>query len=66
MTIDQYNKWAKEIKERRDTIISTQQFMRMCNVYIQDMWLDTQPGFEGKSIRHKTEIMFELQGHFVK
>lgn len=67
MTIDQYNKWIIEIKDQKDILISTQQYMRLCQIFIQDVWLDTRPGFEKtKELNHKSDLMFELQGHFVK
>ncbi len=65
MTLDQYNKWSKEIRDQQDQIISQQQYMRMCQVFIQDVWLDAthDTGFD---IKNKATVMFELQGHFVK
>lgn len=66
MTIPQYTRWTKEIVEQKDLIISTQQYVRLCNVFIQDVWLDiTQPGLIDE-ITTKSKIMFDLQGHFVK
>ena len=66
MTVEQYKKWGGEIMAQKDLIISTQQYQRLCNIFIQDVWLDvTQPAFVS-AVREKAVIMFELQGHFVK
>ena len=63
MTHYQYTKWAAEIKAQKDQIISLQQYVRLCQCFIQDIWLDAKPGSE---IKHKANVMFDLQGHFVK
>lgn len=66
MTVPQYQKWADEIRKQPDLIISTQQFQRMCNVFIQDVWLDVGQPLSNTFLKNKAEIMFDLQGHFVK
>ena len=66
MTIGDYNKWSFEIRSQPDLIISTQQYMRICNVFVQDVWLDCRQIDKLDEIKVKADIMFELQGHFVK
>jgi hypothetical protein len=66
MTIPQYNKWSGEICQQQDLIISTQQYQRMCNVFIKDVWLDILDPRKAIELKAKATIMFELQGHFVK
>ena len=66
MTLLQYQKWSDEIKNQSDLIISTQQYQRFCNVFIQDVWLDCRIMPDLNGIKQKAEIMFSLQEHFIK
>ena len=62
MTIDQYQKWADEIRSQKDVIIKTQQFQRLCIVFIQDVWLDAGQPLSVTFLKNKAEVMFDLQG----
>lgn len=66
MTLDQYVKWANEIDTQSDVIIKTQQYQRMCNVFIQDVWLDVGQPMVHTFLKSKAEIMFDLQGRLLK
>jgi hypothetical protein len=66
MTLDQYVKWANEIDTQADLILKTQQYQRLCNVFIQDVWLDVGQPTVHAFLRSKADVMFELQGKLIK
>lgn len=66
MTIPQYNRWVKEIIGQRDLVTKMQQYERLCNVFVQDVWLDCQDVKLGDELKQKATIMFELQGELMK
>ncbi len=67
MTITDYQKFADEIVKQKDITIALWQFNKLHYVFVQDVWLETQPGFITiGSVRSKVEIMFELAEHFIK
>ena len=66
MLISQYEKWSKEIREQKDIIVSVGQYQRMCDVFVQDVWLDIDSHQSHAEIKAKSVIMFNLQGHFSK
>lgn len=66
MTIFQYRKFANEIRQQNDLIAKTQQYERLCNVFVQDVWLDVGQPLSVTYLKQKAEIMFDLQGELVK
>lgn len=66
MTIRQYKQWHEWIIAQNDLVLKLHKYNLLCNVYIQDMWLDRHEPVRQKELCEKTEIMFDLQGHIVK
>lgn len=66
MTPTQYTKWSAEIVEQKDLTIKVAQFHRMCNVFVQDVWLDIREPSTVAVIRIKADIMMELQGKIIQ
>jgi len=66
MTIPQTEKWAKEIREQADMITAVQQYHRLCDCFVQDVWLDVENPEKRFELKTKSAIMFNLQSHFCK
>lgn len=66
MLIPQYEKWSKEITQQKDMLVAVQQYQRMCDVFVQDVWLDIEDTSKHFELKTKAAIMFNMQGHFSK
>ena len=61
MNVHNYVKFADEIRIQQDLLMSTAKYYNLCQVFIQDVQLDSIV-----DIGNKAAIMIELQRHFIK
>ena len=66
MSILDYQKFSAEIRLQPDTLMAVDRYNKLCQVFIQDSWLETKDPELLETFQQKTDIMFELQGHFIK
>ena len=61
MSVHDYVKFDREIRDQQDLLMATAAYYRLCQVFVQDCWID-----HFVDIKNKATIMFELQAHFRK